>query len=288
MKVLFIGDIVGRPGRQSVHRWLPELRRERVIDVVVANAENAAGGMGATPETLRELSDAGVQAFTMGNHVWRKEAMARALEQMPNVIRPANYPPGAPGRGWVAIDLPCGRRLGLANVLGRVYMEALDCPFRAADAALEALRGEANCVIVDVHAEATSEKVALGWHLDGRCGAVLGTHTHVQTADEWVLPRGTAYMTDVGMCGPLHSVIGVERDRGDRTFPDGAAAQVGWWPRGRGSSTRRLWTLTTTRAARAASSACCGARTPERADPIAYAGDERTLSARPCISEASN
>lgn len=210
MRILFVGDVVGRPGRRAVATVLPRLREERGADVVVANAENAAGGHGATPEVLRELTDAGVDAFTMGNHTWRKTVLFPLLESMGNIVRPANYPPGAPGKGSTVLTLPDGRKLGLLNLIGRVYMDPLDCPFRCAEEALTALRAETPMVLVDMHAEATSEKIAMGWHLDGQCSVVLGTHTHVQTADEWILPNGTAYITDVGMCGPSHSVIGTD------------------------------------------------------------------------------
>lgn len=212
MKILFVGDVVGRPGRLAVAKQLPALRRSLGADVVVANAENSAGGHGATPEILRELQGYGVDAFTMGNHTWRKHVLYSALDAMTNIVRPANYPPGAPGRGASVITLRDGRKLGLLNLMGRVYMEPLECPFRTADALLPALREETAVILVDMHAEATSEKVAMGWHLDGRCSAVLGTHTHIQTADEWILPGGTAYLTDAGMCGPMLSVIGTERE----------------------------------------------------------------------------
>ncbi len=212
MRILFIGDIVGRTGRQCVARWLPRVREAQRPDCVIANAENAAGGMGATPEILRELKGFGVQAFTMGNHVWKKDELTAALEAFPELVRPANYPPGCPGRGAAVITLPDGRKVGLLNLLGRVFMEPLECPFRTAENELARIRDLTPVALVDMHAEATSEKVALGWFLDGRCSAVLGTHTHVQTADEWILPRGTAFISDVGMCGPIESVIGVERD----------------------------------------------------------------------------
>jgi metallophosphoesterase (TIGR00282 family) len=212
MIILFIGDIVGRPGRHSVARWLPELRESHEVDLVVANGENAAGGLGATPEILDELRQYGIQAFTMGNHVYRKRVLMPALDGLADVVRPANYPAGAPGRGAAVIRLADGRKVGLLNLLGRVFMEPLECPFLWADREVARLREETPVVLVDMHAEATSEKVALGWYLDGRCTAVVGTHTHVQTADEWVLPEGTAYISDVGMCGPAHSVIGVEKE----------------------------------------------------------------------------
>jgi hypothetical protein len=189
---------------------LPRLRRDLGVDVVVANAENAAGGHGATPDVVAELAAAGVDAFTMGNHTWRKNVIFGMLENMPNLVRPANYPEGTPGRGAAVVTLKDGRKLGLLNLMGRVYMEPIECPFAHATRALEALRRETPVVLVDMHAEATSEKVAMGWHLDGQCSVVVGTHTHVQTADEWLLPEGTAYITDVGMCGPSHSVIGTD------------------------------------------------------------------------------
>jgi len=212
MRILFIGDIVGRPGRQVVQQRLPELKAKRNIDFVVANAENAAGGLGATPDLLMELRKAGVDAFTMGNHTWRKRIMIGAIDGIQEIVRPANYPEGTPGRGAALFTLPDGRKFGLANLIGRVYMEPQRCPFLVGEEIVQQLRMEAAVVLVDMHAEATSEKIAMGWHLDGACSVVVGTHTHVQTADEWILPKGTAYITDVGMCGPQFSVIGTEID----------------------------------------------------------------------------
>jgi len=213
MRALFIGDVVGRPGRQSVARWVPDLREQCAVDLVVANGENAAGGLGATPETLRELREAGVDAITLGNHVWRKREMARSLDKMDGVVRPANYPPGSPGKGAAIVKTSQGHEVGLVSLVGRVFMEPLDCPFAVGRREVDLLRETTPIILVDMHAEATSEKVAMGWHLDGRCSAVLGTHTHVQTADERILPGGSAYITDVGMTGPFDSVIGVEVDR---------------------------------------------------------------------------
>lgn len=212
MKVLFIGDIVGRPGRSCVERWLPELQSRFSVDITVANAENAAGGLGVTPDLLDQLHALGIQGFTLGNHTWRKKALVSGIGRFDNVARPANYAQGVPGQGAVVLELADGRKLGVLNLLGRVFMDSCECPFRTADRELERLHDQTNAVLVDIHAEATSEKVALGWYLDGRCSAVVGTHTHVQTADERLLPRGTAYITDVGMTGPLDSVIGVERE----------------------------------------------------------------------------
>ncbi len=212
MNLLFIGDIVGRPGRAALQDWLPRLRDEFPIDIVVANAENAAGGLGATSDIIDGLAALGIQAFTLGNHTWRRKSFIDEIGRYPNVVRPANYPANVPGQGWATIPLRDGRKLGLVNVLGRVFLDPFDCPFAAALEAVEILRPETKTILVDVHAEATSEKVALGWYLDGRCSAVVGTHTHVQTADERILPGGTAYISDVGMTGPTESVIGVEKD----------------------------------------------------------------------------
>jgi 2',3'-cyclic-nucleotide 2'-phosphodiesterase len=213
MKILFIGDIVGRPGRQCVSRWLPQLRREFHLDLIVANGENSAGGLGATPSTLKELFGTGVHVITMGNHTWRKRELVKGLDSFDQVIRPANYPAGVPGKASTVFTLPNGSKVGVVNLLGRVFMEPTPCPFRVGRRVVEELRKKTPVVLVDMHAEATSEKVAMGWYLDGQCTAVLGTHTHVQTADERILPGGTAYITDVGMTGPWDSVIGVERDR---------------------------------------------------------------------------
>jgi len=212
MKLVFIGDIVGKPGRQIVAQRIREIRESWQPDIIVANAENAAGGLGATPEVIDELKKLGIGGFTMGNHTWRKKTIIPAMPGLPELVRPANFPPGLPGKGATVITLPDGRKLGLLNLIGRVYMEPFDCPFRAADMLLPELLKETRTILVDMHAEATSEKIAMGWHLDGRCSAVVGTHTHVQTADNWILPGGTAYITDVGMCGPIHSVIGTDKD----------------------------------------------------------------------------
>jgi len=212
MNILFIGDIVGKPGRRSVQQLVPDLCEEYAVDFVIANGENAAGGLGATPDKVTELFKAGVHAITMGNHTWRKKELVAGIDDLDRIVRPANFPEGVPGHGFALIPSANGHKVGLVNVLGRVYMEPFDCPFRAAEQAVEALRTETPIVLVDFHAEATSEKIAMGWFLDGRCSAVIGTHTHVQTADERVLPGGTAYITDVGMTGPWDSVIGVERE----------------------------------------------------------------------------
>jgi metallophosphoesterase (TIGR00282 family) len=213
MKILVIGDIVGRPGRVVVERELIRLREERQIDFVVANCENVAGGAGVTPTLADELFRAGVDVLTSGNHVWRKREAADLLNRDPRVIRPANYPDGAPGSGSTIVESLSGQKVGVLNVMGRVFMEPLDCPFRSADRELARLKLVTPIIIVDMHAEATSEKVAMGWHLDGKVSCVFGTHTHVPTADERILPNGTAFVTDVGMTGPYDSVIGRRVDQ---------------------------------------------------------------------------
>ncbi|ACL64517.1 metallophosphoesterase [Anaeromyxobacter dehalogenans 2CP-1] len=214
MKVLFLGDVFGKPGRQAIQRLVPRLIVREAIDLVVANAENSAGGAGVTPDSADELLAAEVDLLTSGNHIWSKREIVSYLEAPGSrLLRPANYPPGSPGRGRGIASTPDGRRLGVVNVEGRVFMKTLDDPFRTALAEVEALRAEGvTCILVDMHCEATSEKNAMGWFLDGKVSAVLGTHTHVQTADARVLPGGTAFVTDVGMCGPWDSVIGVKKE----------------------------------------------------------------------------
>jgi 2',3'-cyclic-nucleotide 2'-phosphodiesterase len=214
VKVLFLGDVFGKPGRQAVVRNVPRLIARDAIDLVVVNGENAAAGIGITPDAAEELLAAEVDLLTSGNHIWAKREILPYLDQPGALLlRPANYPPGTPGRGRAVLSTPDGRRLGVLNLEGRVFMKNLDDPFRVADAELVALRAEgATAVLVDVHCEATSEKAALAWYLDGRVSAVLGTHTHVQTADERILPGGTAFLTDVGMCGPCDSVIGMKKE----------------------------------------------------------------------------
>ncbi len=214
MKLLFLGDVFGKPGRQAVQRLVPRLIAREGVHLVVANAENAAAGIGVTPDSAEELLRAEIDLLTSGNHIFAKREIVPYLDRPGcRLLRPANYPPGTPGRGRAVISTPDGRRLGVLNVEGRVFMRALDDPFRTALAEIEALRAEgAKAILVDMHCEATSEKNAMGWFLDGKVSAVLGTHTHVQTADERVLPGGTAYVTDVGMCGARDSVIGVKKE----------------------------------------------------------------------------
>ncbi len=211
MRILFIGDICGKPGRRIAAARVPSLRRELGVDFVVANAENSAGGAGITVKTARELFACGIDVLTGGNHTWNKREAYELLDREPHVLRPANFPPGVPGRGSAVVRRE-GMGLGVLNLQGRVFMEPLDDPFRVAQAEVARLREETPYVIVDMHAEATSEKIALAWYLDGLVTAVIGTHTHVQTADERVLPGGTATITDVGMTGPYNGIIGMDRE----------------------------------------------------------------------------
>lgn len=208
MKILFIGDIVANPGREAIKGLLPELQKEYGLDFVVANAENAAGGSGITPAVARELFESGVNVLTSGDHIWKKREIFEIIGKDERILRPLNFPQGASGRGACLFKAKNGSNIGVVNVNGRVFMDALECPFRTTRQAVEELSKDTKIIIVDIHAEATSEKVALGWYLDGRVSAVLGTHTHVQTADEKILPGGCAYITDVGMTGPQDSVIG--------------------------------------------------------------------------------
>ena len=213
MRALLIGDIVGRPGRVVVEREVIRLREERAIDLVVANCENAAGGAGITPSVADELFRSGVDVLTSGNHVWRKREAFELLKMDHRVIRPANYPDGVPGAGSTVVETLSGQKVGVLNLMGRVFMEPLDCPFRTAERELARLKLSTNVIIVDMHAEATSEKVAIGWFLDGKVSCVFGTHTHIPTADERILPAGTGFITDVGMTGPYDSVIGRRVDQ---------------------------------------------------------------------------
>ena len=213
MRILFIGDILGQPGRRIVKDKLPALRAELHADVVLANAENSAAGFGITPPLVEELLDQDIAVLTSGNHIWDKKEIYSYFRDQVNgrLLRPANYPGNAPGRGLFVGQTPAGIGYAVINLQGRVFMPALDCPFRKADELLGSIPDDVKIRIVDMHAEATSEKQALAWYLDGRVTAVLGTHTHVPTADETVLPQGTAYITDLGMTGPYESVIGMER-----------------------------------------------------------------------------
>ncbi|MBM4043621.1 MAG: TIGR00282 family metallophosphoesterase [Planctomycetes bacterium] len=211
--ILALGDIVGRPGRRILETKLAAIRQAEAIDFCVANCENAAGGSGVTPEIARELFGYGVDVLTSGDHIWKKKEIIPFLSENPRLLRPANYSPQAAGRGATVFETKDGLKVGVINLLGRVFMHPADCPFRAANELVPKLAKETPLIVVDVHAEATSEKIAMGWHLDGKVTAVFGTHTHIQTADERLLPQGTAYVTDLGMTGPYESVLGRRKDR---------------------------------------------------------------------------
>jgi hypothetical protein len=210
IRLLFIGDIVGKPGRDLVKRGLGGIVDFHRIDLVIANAENSAAGFGITREIGDQLLEWGVDVMTSGNHIWDKKEALDYIGAEPRLLRPANYPAGAPGNGSYLARTRDGRSVGIVNVMGRVFMLNIDDPFAVVRREIEALKERTRVVFVDFHAEATSEKIAMGWHLDGKVTAVVGTHTHVQTADERILPKGTAYLTDVGMTGPHDSIIGVE------------------------------------------------------------------------------
>jgi hypothetical protein len=208
MNILFIGDIVGQPGRAAVATLVPKLRAEREIDCVIANGENAAHGAGITDATAQALLSAGVDVITTGDHVWDQKGFEKSIELESRVVRPLNYPTGTPGRGSVVVTVDERFPVAVINILGRVFMPATECPFRTVQAEVARLRKQTNIIVVDMHAEATSEKIAMGRFLDGQVSLVVGTHTHVATADEQILPNGTAYITDAGMCGPHDSVLG--------------------------------------------------------------------------------
>ena len=225
MNFLMVGDIIGEPGRRVFSRHLKELVETQNIEYIVANVENLAGGLGITRSTCREILDLGVQVMTSGNHIWDKREVLEYIPDEPRLLRPYNYPPGCPGSGVHLGQASGGIRVAVLNLQGRVFMPSIDCPFRAADRALEEIGDRADVILVDMHAEATSEKVALGWYLDGRVAAVVGTHTHVPTADARVLPGGSAYITDLGMTGPYDSVIGVNKKVILRRFLDAMPAR---------------------------------------------------------------
>jgi metallophosphoesterase (TIGR00282 family) len=211
MKLLFIGDIMGAPGREIVKEYLPRLKRKYNPTFIVANGENSAHGRGITEKIAKELLEAGVHAITLGNHAWDNKEVFEFIDNEPRLIRPANFPEGAPGRGITYIKQPEGE-LAVINLQGRSFLPPLDCPFQMADRLVEQARKRTKLIFVDFHAEATSEKQALAWSLDGRISALVGTHTHVQTGDERTLPHGTGYLSDVGMCGPSDGILGMERD----------------------------------------------------------------------------
>lgn len=212
MKILFVGDVVGRTGRNALSIRLGRLVDRHEVDLVVVNGENAAAGFGLTLDIVREFFDLGVDVITSGNHIWDKKEIFEHLDREPRLLRPANYPPGLPGRGSGVYSTSAGIPVGVVNLEGRVFMNNLECPFRCADALIDDLRRQTPIILVDFHAEATSEKVAMGHYLNGRVSAVVGTHTHVQTADEQILSGGTAYLTDAGMTGSLDAVIGIRKE----------------------------------------------------------------------------
>jgi metallophosphoesterase (TIGR00282 family) len=225
MRLLFIGDIVGRPGRDLIKRGLSALIDQHAVDLVIANAENAAAGFGITREIGDQLLDCGVHVMTSGNHIWDKKEALDYIGAETRLLRPANYPAGVPGNGSCLARTDDGRPVGVINVMGRVFMLNIDDPFSVVLREIDAMRQRTRVIFVDFHAEATSEKVAMGWHLDGKVTAMVGTHTHVQTADERILPKGTAYLTDVGMTGPHDSVIGVEIEPALGRFLNGMPAR---------------------------------------------------------------
>lgn len=208
MKILFIGDVVGSPGRAMITEYLPRLKKKYNPQLTIINGENAAGGKGITPEIAKSFFEQGTNLITLGNHTWDQKGIGEFLEKNPNIIRPANFPEGVPGKGYALINLN-QYKIGVINLQGRTFLPPIDCPFKKADQIIEKIKKETPIIFVDFHAEATSEKEALGWYLDGRVSVVAGTHTHVQTADERILPKKTAYITDVGMTGPRNGILGM-------------------------------------------------------------------------------
>lgn len=218
MKVLFIGDIVGEPGRKVLSQYMNKIVERYKIDFVVANVENAAGGFGITSKVAEELFMLGINVMTSGNHIWDKKEVMDYIGREKRLLRPANYPEGVLGYGSGVFETNYGERIGVINLSGRVFMGTFDCPFKVAGREIEKLKKETEIIILDFHAEATSEKLALAWYLDGKVSAVIGTHTHVQTVDEQIFPKGTAYITDVGMTGPSLSVIGINKEQAIERF----------------------------------------------------------------------
>ncbi len=227
MRILFIGDIVGSPGRQIVHDRLADILSQRQIDLVIANGENAASGFGITPRLADELLGMGIDVLTGGNHSWDRKEILEYMPHQPRLLRPSNFPEGTPGFGSFLGTAKNGLKYAVLNLQGRVFLTPIDDPFRKADAELAKLPADVAVILVDMHAETTSEKIAMGWYLDGRVTAVVGTHTHVVTADERLLPQGTAYITDVGMTGPHGGVIGMDREAIIKRFLDGLPARFG-------------------------------------------------------------
>ncbi|MDK2798516.1 MAG: 2,3-cyclic-nucleotide 2-phosphodiesterase [Clostridiales bacterium] len=211
LKILAVGDIVGKPGCTMIRNFLHKVKKDLEVDLCIANGENAAVGNGMTRSIAYELFEQGIDVITMGNHLWNKKEIFSLFKEEKAIIRPANYPPGTPGRGSIILDVN-DKKVAVLNISGRIFMENLDCPFRVIEKELKVIAGITNVIIVDFHAEATSEKLAMGWYLDGKVSAIFGTHTHVQTADERILPKGTGYITDIGMTGPYDSILGVKKE----------------------------------------------------------------------------
>ncbi len=211
MKILLVGDVCGRPGRAAFARYTPKLRQEQGIDIVVVNGENSAGGKGISRKSLDALYHAGADIITSGNHVWDNKEILGFIDSEPFLVRPANYPEGAPGKGWCIYPFRA-KNIGVVNLSGRAFMPDMDCPFQKIEDILHEIQKQCDVIILDFHAETTSEKMAMGWYLDGRVDVVVGTHTHIQTADARILPQGTAYITDLGMTGPWNSVLGVKKE----------------------------------------------------------------------------
>ncbi len=221
MNILFIGDIVGEPGRAAVKSILPVLKKREKIDFTVANSENAAGGAGITPDIADELLGAGIDVLTNGDHIWDRKEIIDGFDREPRILRPLNYGEGAPGKGSIILNSATGARVGVIGLVGRVFMQAVECPFKAAMAEIEKIRKETPVIVIDMHAEATSEKIALAYYLDGMATAICGTHTHIQTADERIFKKGTAYISDAGMTGPFDSVLGRKPEQIIRRFITG-------------------------------------------------------------------
>ena len=213
MNILFIGDIVGEPGRRAIEELLPGIKKANDVEFVIGNAENVAGGSGVTPSLADELFNHGLDVITSGDHIWKRKEIIDRIESDMRILRPANYPSGAPGSGSTVIKSESGTDVGVINLMGRVFMQPLECPFKVVQEEINKIKNRARVIIVDMHAEATSEKIALGWYLDGQVSAVIGTHTHVQTADEKILPNGTAFLSDAGMTGPYDGVIGRKKEQ---------------------------------------------------------------------------
>lgn len=221
MNILIIGDIVGNPGREAIKRLLPKIKQREKIDFTVANSENAAGGAGLTPDTAKDLLDLGADVLTNGDHIWDRKEILEIIDKEQRILRPLNYPDGSPGNGSIVLHSKTGAKVGVINLVGRVFMQAVECPFKAAVKEIEKIKAQTPVIVVDIHAEATSEKLALCFYLDGLVSAVCGSHTHIQTADERIFPKGAAYITDLGMTGPFDSVLGRKPEQIIRRFITG-------------------------------------------------------------------